>query len=110
MVARGPRRHERVLRPARHHFIGGKNGTARRAQRRLVAAGRHRGVRVKLNEACRGRGIADRGHVVHGMAERDRFELGAGRFDPRKMLEPLVLERALDCAQPVGPLGMSGLV
>ena len=42
------------------------------------------------------------------MAERDRLEIGRGRLDPREVLEFLLLERALDGAQPVGPLRMAG--
>ena len=37
-----------------------------------------------------------------------RLERGARRLDARERLEALVLERAVDGAQPVRPLGMAG--
>src|SRR5262245_62790919 len=42
------------------------------------------------------------------MTERDHLELGARRLDARQRLEALVLERTVDGAQPVRPLGMAG--
>ena len=54
------------------------------------------------------RRVADGGDVVHGMAERDGLERSARRLDARERLEALVLERAVDGAQPVRPLGMAG--
>ncbi len=52
------------------------------------------------------RGLAHLLDVFHRMRQRDRFERGHRRLLARQRLEFLVLERALDRAQPVGPLGM----
>ncbi len=42
------------------------------------------------------------------MAERDGVERSARRFDAGQGLEALVLERAVDGAQPIRSLGMAG--
>src|SRR5207249_8638570 len=42
------------------------------------------------------------------MAERDGLERRARSFDANHGLEPLILERAVDGAQPLRPLGMPG--
>ena len=54
------------------------------------------------------RGVADCGDVIHGMAERDGLKRGRRRLNAGELLKALVLQRALDGAQPVGPFRMAG--
>ena len=60
-----------------------------------------------LHHAFLRRGVADRFDVFHRMAERDRLERRARRLFARQHLELLVLQRLLDGAHPVRPLGMA---
>ena len=46
--------------------------------------------------------------VIHRMTQRDDLERRQRRLVARERLEFLRLERVLDGAQPVGPLGMAG--
>ena len=91
-----------------HHLVDRMDGAAGRAQRRLEAAGRHGGVGVDPHQALLRRRVADAGDVVHRVAERDGLERRGRRLDAREVLEALLLERARDRAQPVGPLRMAG--
>ena len=90
------------------HLVDGEDGAADRAQRRLERAGRHRGVGVEPHHAFLGRGVADLDDVVHRMAQRDDLEVRHRRLLARQRLELFRLQRLLDGAQPVGPLGMAG--
>src|SRR3569832_950046 len=56
----------------------------------------------------RRRGVLDRLDVIHRMTERDRVPFAERRLLARERLEGFCLERLIDGAQPVGPLGMSG--
>ena len=100
-------RHESICSPAAHHLVDRVHAAAHRSERRLEAAGRHRGIGVEPHHALLGRGVAHRGDVVHRMAERDRFECRHRRFDAGQVLEPLVGECPINSAQPIGTLRMS---
>ena len=95
--------------PCRHHLVDRLHRAAGRAQRRLEAAGRHRGVGIDPHHAlpC---GDASRTcvDVVHRVAERDRLERRPSA--PRSRASGWNVsccQRALDRAQPVRPLGMA---
>src|SRR5215470_11128281 len=107
VVARWARGDECVRHLARHHFIDRVHGAAGRAQSSLKASGRHGGIGIEPDHALFWRRVAHRGDIVHGVAERDRFERRCRRLDAHKVPEPLVRKRALDRAQPIGALGMA---
>ena len=92
-----------------HHLVDRPHGAAGAAQCRLEAARRHRGVGVEPHHAFafRRRGVADRLDVIHRVAERDDLERRHRRLLARQHLEPLVLQRLLDGAQAIRPLGMA---
>ena len=91
-----------------HHLVDRAHGAADAAQGRLEAARRHRRVGIEPHHAVRRRGVADRLDVIHRMRERDDLERRARRLLARQHLKPLVLQRLLDGAQAVRPLGMAG--
>ena len=98
---------EGIVDLAAHHLVDRFHAAADRAQRRLEAARRHRGVGIEPHHAFLGRGVADRLDVIHRMAERDDLGRRHRRLLARQRLELLVLERLLDGAQAVRPLGMA---
>ena len=77
-------------------------------KRRLETARRHRGVGVEMHDALLRRGVAELLDVIHRMAQRDGLERRRRRLDARERLKFFRLERALDRAQPIGPLRMAG--
>ena len=97
-----------IGRLAGHHLVHRQHGAAGGAQCGLVAARRHRGVGVEMQNAFGGRGVADRLDIVHRMDAGDCFERRQRRLHARQHLELLVLQRLLDGAQTVRPFGMSG--
>ena len=90
------------------HFVDRVNGAADRAQSRLEAAGRHRGVGIEPHHAFLRRGVADLHDVVDRMAKRDNLERRRRRLHACERLEFFRLQRVLDRAQPLRPLGMAG--
>jgi hypothetical protein len=107
MMAGRAHRDERVCDSALHHLIDRLHRAARTAQRRLEAARRHRGVGIEPHHAFARRGVAHLLDVIHRMRQCDRFERGHRRLLARERLEFFMLERVLDRAQAIGPLGMS---
>ena len=107
VMAGRARRDEGIRRLLRHHFVDGVHRAARRAQRRLEAAGRHRGVGVEPHHAFLGRRLADLQDVFHRMAERDGLERRRRRLDAHQRVEFFGRKRARNGAQPVGPLRMA---
>ncbi len=93
---------------AGHHLVDRMHRAAGAAQRRLEAAGRHRGVGIDLHQALLRRGLLHGGDVVHRMAERDGVEARGRRFDADQRLEGVRGQRALDGAQPIRPFRMPG--
>ena len=73
-MAGRPRGDEGVGGLVGQNLVDGVDGAAGGAQRRLEAAGRHRGVGVELHHALVRRGVAHRFDVVHRMTQRDGFE------------------------------------
>ena len=59
-------------------------------------------------QAFRRRGVADRLDVFHRMGKRDDLEWRHRRLLARQQLKAFVLQRLLDGAQAVRPLGMAG--
>ena len=108
MMAGRPRGDEGVDGLVGQDFVDGVDGAAGRAQRRLEAAGRHRGVGVDAHQAFVRRGVADLQHIVHRVAQRDRLERRLRRGNARQRLEFFRFERVLDGAQPLRPFGMAG--
>ena len=107
VMAGGARGDEGVHDLAGHHLVDREDGPARRAQGGLDSPGRHRRVSVEpLASVIRLRG-ADRLDIILRMNPRDRGEVGAGRRVARQHLKGLVLKRAFDRPQAVGPLGMA---
>ena len=106
VVPRRARRHEGVGRALRHHLVDRAYRAASRAQRRLETAGRHRRVGIEMGKAVARRRLADALDVVDRVAERDGLDVGDRRLRAREHGEALVLEDALDGAQPVRPLRM----
>ena len=92
---------------AAHHLVDGEDRASRGAKRGLERARRHRRVGVDRDQALLRRGRADRIDVILRMDARDRRKVGARRGVARQQLKRLSLERALDRAQAVGPLGMA---
>ena len=101
---------EGVRRLLVHHLVDREHGAADAAQRRLEAAGRHRSVGVDAAPWPRLPGGGARGSPRHspsdGRARRSRA-CAHRRLLARQDLEPLVLQRLLDGAQAIRPLGMA---
>ena len=93
-----------------HHLVDRAHGAAGAAQGRFDAAGRHRGIGVEMHQAVRRRSVADRLDVFHRMRQRDDLERRTRCLLARQHMEPFVLQRLLDGAQAVRPLGMPGRV
>jgi len=108
VVTGGSRRNEGVPRFAGHHLVDRMHDAADSAQRRLETSRRHGRVGVEPDQTFLGGRLPDGGDVAHGMAERDRVERSARRFDPGEGLEALAFERAVDGAQPIRSLRMAG--
>jgi hypothetical protein len=76
------------------------------AQRSLEAAGRHRSIGIDAHEALARGYVRDLVDEFARMAERDVVDLRLGGAHARQRLEPFVLKRPIDRAQPVRPLRM----
>src|SRR5215470_11755496 len=107
VVTRWTRRHKCIGDAAGHYLIDRVDAATRRAQRRLEAARRHRGVGVDLHQATAGRRIAESSHIVHGMAERDGVEFGRWRLGANQALELIAGKDPLDGSQPIRPFRMT---
>ena len=107
MVAGRARGDEGVSRLAVHHVVDRECRAAGRAKSGLERAGRHEGVLVERRQTLLRRRRADRLDIVERMNPCDRRELRPRRGAARQHAESLVVQRPLDCAQSVGPLGMS---
>ena len=92
---------------ASHHLVDRERGAAGSPHHRLERARRHCGVAVDPHHALFRRGIADVLDVIHRVCERDHLDRRHRRLVAHQSLKLLVLQRALDRAQPVRPLGMT---
>ena len=108
VVAGWPRGDEGIGGLLRHHLIDRKHAAANRPQSSLEGARRHRGVGVDMNQPFLGRGVADFLDVVHRVTQGDDLERRQRRAHAIERLEFFRLQRTLNGAQPVGPLGMTG--
>ena len=100
-------RDKSVANLAAHHLVDREDRASSRAKRGLERARRHGSVRVDRGQALLRRRRADRFDVILRMDARDCREVGARRGIARQHLKRLALERALDRAQAVRPLGMT---
>ncbi len=72
------------------------------------SAGRHRGVAVEPHHAFLRADVADLRYIVERMAQRDGLDRRHRGFDPDQRLEPFMLQRPFDGAQPVRALRVAG--
>ncbi len=100
-------RHEGVRGLPGHHLVDRKRRTADRARCRFEAAGRHRGVGIEAHQPVLRHRVANLLDVFLRMTQRDDFQRRARRMLARQRHEALVLEHALDRAQPVRTLRMA---
>ena len=98
---------EGIVDTLRHHLVDRLHGAAGSPHHGLECAGIHDRVGIEAGDAFGWRGFLQRHEVSLGMDAQDRLARHHRRGIADQLLEPLLLEDALDDPDAVRPFGMA---